>query len=63
MRLEGITRATAGNGWLPGYIRSHNAQFARPAARPDDLHRAVTESPERLSDILCWRDERYVGNR
>jgi hypothetical protein len=32
-------------------------------ARPDNLHRAVTESPDRLADILCWRDERYVGQQ
>ncbi len=61
MRLEGVTGMAAGNQWLPGYIQRHNQQFARTPARPDNLHRAVTESPDRLNDILCWRDERYVG--
>lgn len=51
----------AGNDWPPGYILCHNQQFARSPARPDNLHRAVTESPDRLADMLCWRDERYVG--
>lgn len=60
MRLDGITGMKAGNDWLPGYILRHNQQFARPPARPDNLHRAVTETPDRLSDILCWRDERHV---
>ena len=23
----------------------------------------MTESPDRLNDILCWRDERYVGQQ
>jgi hypothetical protein len=63
MRLDGVTGMKAGNDWLPGYILRHNRQFARTPARPDDLHRAVTESPDRLNDILCWRDERYVGQQ
>jgi hypothetical protein len=63
MRLDGVTGMAAGNAWLPGYIQRHNRQFARTPARPDNLHRAVTESPDRLNDILCWRDERYVGQQ
>ncbi len=63
MRLDGVTGMTAGNDWLPGYIQRHNQQFARTPARPDNLHRAVTETPDRLNDILCWRDERYVGQQ
>lgn len=63
MRLENVTGMAAGNDWLPGYILRHNQHFARTPARPDNLHRAVTESPDRLNDILCWRDERYVGQQ
>lgn len=63
MRLDGVIGMKAGNDWLPGYILRHNRQFARTPARPDNLHRAVTESPDRLNDILCWRDERYVGQQ
>ena len=63
MRLDGVTGMKAGNDWLPGYILRHNRQFARTPVRPDNLHRAVTESPDRLADILCWRDERYVGQQ
>ena len=63
MRLDAVTGMDAGNDWLPGTILRHNTQFARPPARPDNLHRAVTETPDRLNDILCWRDERYVGRQ
>lgn len=63
MRLDGITGMKAGNDWLPGYILRHNQQFARPPARSDNLHRAVTETPDRLNDILCWRDERHVSQQ
>ena len=45
MRLDAVTGMDAGNDWLPGYILRHNTQFARIPARPDNLHRAVTESP------------------
>jgi len=31
--------------------------------RPDDLHRALNVEPDRLADILCFRDERYVGQQ
>lgn len=63
MRLDAVTGMDTGNDWLPSYILRHNTQFARPPARPDNLHHAVTESPDRLRDILCWRDERYVGRQ
>lgn len=63
MRLDGVTGMAAGNAWLPGYVSRLNARFARPPARPDNLHRPVTESAARLHDILCWRDERYVGRQ
>lgn len=63
MRLDGITGMKAGNDWLLGYILRHSQQFARPPARPDNLYRAVTETPDRLNDILCWREERYVGQQ
>lgn len=63
MRLDGVTGMEAGNAWLPEYIQRHNARFARSPARPDNLHRAVTETPDRLNEILCWRDERYVGQQ
>lgn len=32
-------------------------------ARPDDRHRPLNLPPDRLADILCWRDQRYVGNQ
>ncbi|GGW44897.1 hypothetical protein GCM10011452_36450 [Gemmobacter lanyuensis] len=63
MRLDDVTGMVAGTAWLPGCTQRHNQQFARTSARPDNLHRAVTESPDRLNGILCWRDERDVGQQ
>ncbi len=53
----------AANAFLPGFIAAQNARFAKAPARPDDLHRALNLPPDRLRDILCWRDQRYVGRQ
>ncbi|MBP1806929.1 ISNCY family transposase [Rubellimicrobium aerolatum] len=63
MRLEGIHDMEAANAFLPGFLARHNGRFARVPARPDDLHRPLDLTPERLRDILCWRDQRYVGQQ
>ena len=63
LRLAGISDMAAGNAFLPGFTARYNAQFAKTPRRPDDLHRALNVEPDRLRDILCWRDERYVSNQ
>ncbi|TNC58980.1 ISNCY family transposase [Rubellimicrobium roseum] len=63
MRLEGIRDMEDGNAFLPGFLARHNGRFARVPARSDDLHRPLDLPPERLWDILCWRDQRYVGQQ
>ena len=52
-----------GNAFLPGFMDRHDARFAKAPHRPDDLHRALNVEPGRPRDILCYRDERYVGNQ
>lgn len=61
MRLAGVSTMEAGNTHLAGFVERFNARFAVPPARPGDLHRPVTLAPDRLSDILAWRETRYVG--
>jgi len=61
LRLEGISGMDEGNAFLPGFIARYNAKFARPPARPDDLHRPMNIMSDRLKDILCKREQRYVG--
>jgi hypothetical protein len=63
LRLAEISTMDAGNGFLPGFIERTNARFARTPRRPDNLHRALNVEPDRLRDILCWRDERYVSQQ
>ncbi len=60
LRLEDISDMDAANAFLPGFMERYNAKFAKPPRRPDNLHRALNVEPDRLRDILCFRDERYV---
>jgi transposase len=63
LRLAGISDMDAGNAFLPGFMERYNARFAKVPRRPDDLHRPLNVEPGRLRDILCLRDERYVGQQ
>jgi transposase len=63
LRLAGISDMEAGNAFLPGFMERYNARFAKVPRRPDDLHRPLNVEPGRLRDILCLRDERYVGQQ
>lgn len=37
-----------------------NAKFAKPPAKQDNLHRALNIEPDRLAEVFCLRDKRYV---
>ena len=63
MRLEGISNLKAANAFLPGFMARHNGRFGRVPALADDLHRPLEMAPDRLRDVLCWRDQRYVGQQ
>ena len=61
LRLAGIDNMEAGNAFLPGFMEGYNTRFAIAPARPDDLHRPINLTPDRLAEILCKREQRYVG--
>lgn len=63
MRLAGISGIAAGNAFLPGFMERFNTRFAITPALPGDLHRPLNLAPERLRDILCWREQRYVSGQ
>lgn len=63
LRLAGISDMEAGNVYLQGFKERHNAKFAKAPAKPDNLHRALNVEPDRLADVLCWRENRYVGKQ
>lgn len=63
LRLAGISDMESANAFLPGFMERFNAKFSKVARRSDNLHRALNIEPDRLRDVLCFRDERYVGNQ
>lgn len=63
LRLAGIADMEAGNAFLEGFKERFNVRFAKAPARPDNLHRALNVEPDRLAEVLCWRENRYVGKQ
>ncbi|MDI7861956.1 ISNCY family transposase [Rhizobiaceae bacterium n13] len=61
LRLAGIDTMEAGNAFLPDFMADYNARFAIVPARSDDLHRPLNLAPDRLREVLCKREQRYVG--
>ena len=63
LRLAGIDNIKAGNAFLSSFMDRYNARFSVVPARPDDLHRPLNLVPDRLAEILCKREQRYVGSQ
>jgi transposase len=63
LRLAGVSDMEAGNAFLAGFKSRFNAKFAKAPAKPDNLHRALNVEPDRLAEVLCWRENRYVGKQ
>ncbi len=63
MRLAGISDMESGNAFLPGFMEDYNARFAIAPTRSDDQHRPISLAPDRLTEILCKREQRYVGSQ
>lgn len=61
LRLANISDMEGGNAFLPAFIERYNDRFAVAPTRPDDLHRPVSLAANRLNDVLCKREQRYVG--
>lgn len=62
LRLAGVSTIEAANTFLPAFVQSYNARFAKPPARDRDLHRPLDGSGD-LDDILCWREQRQVSQQ
>ena len=61
LRLAGICDMTAGNAFLPQFMEGFNGKFSVPAAKSENVHRRLNVQASRLADILCHREQRYVG--
>lgn len=60
LRLAGISDMVAGNTFLSAFMEHYNAKFAKAPARSDNLHRALNIEPDRLAEVFCLWDKRYV---
>lgn len=60
LRIAGISNMEDGNAFLSGFIERYNGKFAKVPAKPDNLHRALNIEPDRLAEVFCLRDKRYV---
>jgi hypothetical protein len=63
LRLSGIDTMEAGNAFLPDFVEDYNVRYAIVPARSEDLHRPLNLAPDRLTEILCKREQRYVGSQ
>jgi len=63
LRLADISDIETANTFIPSFVKRFNEKFAKAPRRPDNLHRTLNVEPDRLRNILCWRDERYVGRQ
>jgi hypothetical protein len=62
LRLAGISTIEAANAFLPAFVQTYNARFAKPPARDRDLHRPMAGIND-LDDVLCWREQRSVSRQ
>jgi hypothetical protein len=63
LRLANVCDLSAGNAFLPAFMTQFNERFAIPSARPEDMHRPLSIPVAKLTDILCHREQRYVGSQ
>lgn len=63
LRLAGVSEMGAGNAFLRGFTERFNDRFAIAPARPENAHRRLAMPIERLRDILCHRERRYVDQQ
>src|SRR5258707_9071102 len=59
LRLANVSDICAGNAFLPAFMTQFNERFSIPSARPEDLHRPLSIPVEKLTDILCHREQRH----
>ena len=61
LRLAGVSSMEGGNAFLPSFVERYNERFAVRAASTTNLHRPMSLKAQKLNDILCHREQRYVG--
>jgi transposase len=60
LRLQGISNMTAGNTYLPEFLKDFNQRFAVEARSSVNAHRPLT-AKEDLARILTWQETRTLS--
>jgi transposase len=63
LRLENVCDMDTANMFLSGFVERFNERFALRAAKPENLHWPLNVKTDRLNDILCHREQRYVSDQ
>ncbi len=63
LRLASVSDMEAGNAFLPAFVERYNQRFAVRAASTANLHRPMLLKTQKLNDVLCHREQRYVGTQ
>lgn len=63
LRLEGVSTIEDANRFLPAFMMGFNDRFARQPAKDHNAHRLLNIPPERLIDVLCVKDQRYLSDQ
>src|ERR1700712_4853917 len=63
LRLAQISDMSAGNAFLPGFMKQYNEKFSIAAVKAEDRHRRLNVQAPRLADILCHREQRHVSQQ
>ncbi|MCP5022281.1 MAG: ISNCY family transposase [bacterium] len=61
LRLQGISTIEGANAFVPEFIETWNAKFAKPPHNELDLHRPLAPH-ETLDGAMCVKSERTVSN-
>lgn len=60
LRLRGISNLEDANAFVPTFIASHNARFAKAPLNPYDAHRPLVAG-ESLISVMCLQSERKIS--
>src|ERR1700733_13852597 len=63
LRLANISDIKTGNAFLPSFMVAHNERFTVVPICSEDMHRPLSVPVDQLTDILCHREQRYVGSQ
>src|SRR5258705_2435701 len=63
LRLANVSAIKEGNEFLPEFMARFNDRFAVTPVRYEDMHRPLLVSKDKLTDILCHREQRYVSSQ